>query len=151
MYIAYCIRFLSYGKSIKHTTVLKKWGLRRILDTTGWNLLFTNQCISLLSLLECKQDVFIVHFISIAIGHLNHANRLGLAFLKYIFNNPKMHIWHHSKKPNKYRSTLDFVKCMGLYFKTNYIPKDGRDIELGFNDENEFPHDFIKQGLSLKK
>jgi hypothetical protein len=28
---------------------------------------------------------------------------------------------------------------MGLYFKTN-IPKDGRDIELGFNDENEFPH-----------
>jgi hypothetical protein len=34
---------------------------------------------------------------------------------------------------------------MGLYFKTNYIPKDGRDIELGFNDENEFPHDFIKQ------
>jgi hypothetical protein len=36
--IAYCIRFLSYGKSIKHTTVLKKWGLRRILDTTGWNL-----------------------------------------------------------------------------------------------------------------
>jgi hypothetical protein len=38
----------------------------------------------------------------------------------------------------------------GLYFKTNYIPKDGRDIELGFNDENEFPHDFIKQGLSLK-
>jgi hypothetical protein len=33
---------------------------------------------------------------------------------------------------------------MGLYFKTNYIPKDGRDIELGFS-ENEFPHDFIKQ------
>jgi hypothetical protein len=32
-------------------------------------------------------------------------------------------------------STLNFVKCMGLYFKTNYIPKDGRDIELGFNDE----------------
>jgi hypothetical protein len=52
MYIAYCIRFLSYGKSIKHTTVLKK-GLRRILDTTGWNLLFTNQyCIFLLSLLD---------------------------------------------------------------------------------------------------
>ena len=42
------------------------------------------------------EDVFIVHFISIAIGHLNHAN-LGwdYGFLKYIFNNPKMHIWHH--------------------------------------------------------
>jgi hypothetical protein len=51
--------------------------------------------------------------------------------------------------PNKYGELWNFVKCMGLYFK--YIPKDGRDIELGFNDENEFPHDFIKQVLSLKK
>jgi hypothetical protein len=31
---------IPYGKSIKHTTVLKKWGLRRILDTTGWNLVY---------------------------------------------------------------------------------------------------------------
>jgi sterol desaturase/sphingolipid hydroxylase (fatty acid hydroxylase superfamily) len=64
------------------------------------------------------QDVFIVHFISIAIGHLNHAN-LGwdYGFLKYIFNNPKMHIWHHSKKcQTNMESTLNFVKCMGLYF-----------------------------------
>jgi hypothetical protein len=37
---------------IHKTHTVKKWGLRRILDTTGWNLLFTNQyCISLLSLL----------------------------------------------------------------------------------------------------
>jgi hypothetical protein len=43
-------------------------------------------------------------------------------------------------------STLDFSLSVWDYiFKTNYIPKDGRDIELGFNDENEFPHDFIKQ------
>jgi hypothetical protein len=69
------IAYDSLWKIHKHTTVLKKWGLRRILDTTGWNLLFTNQyCIFLLSLLEVIQDVFIVHFISIAIGHLNHAN-----------------------------------------------------------------------------
>ena len=45
------------------------------------------------------QDVAIVHFFNITIGHLNHAN-LGwnYGFLKYIFNNPKMHIWHHSKR-----------------------------------------------------
>jgi hypothetical protein len=70
------IAYDSYGKSIKHTTVLKKWGLWRILDTTGWNLLFTNQyCISYYPYWGVNpQDVFIVHFISIAIGHLNHAN-----------------------------------------------------------------------------
>jgi hypothetical protein len=76
MYIAYCIRFLSYGKSIKHTTVLKKWGLRRILDTTGWNLVYKSILYIPIILIGGVnlQDVFIVHFISIAIGHLNHAN-----------------------------------------------------------------------------
>jgi sterol desaturase/sphingolipid hydroxylase (fatty acid hydroxylase superfamily) len=100
-------------------------------------------------------DVFIVHFISIAIGHLNHAN-IGwdYGFLKYIFNNPKMHIWHHSKKiSNKYGVNFGISLSVWDYiFKTNYIPRDGRDIELGFNDENEFPHGFIKQELyPLKK
>ena len=42
------------------------------------------------------QIAFIVHFISIAIGHLNHANvDLNYGPLKYVFNNPKMHLWHH--------------------------------------------------------
>lgn len=96
------------------------------------------------------EDVFIVHFISIAIGHLNHAN-LGwdYGFLKYLFNNPKMHIWHHSKiLPNK--NGINFGISLSVWdylFKTNFIPTDGRDIELGFADENSFPKDFIKQEL----
>ena len=101
------------------------------------------------------QDVFIVHFISIAIGHLNHAN-IGWDYgvLKYIINNPKMHIWHHSKKiPN--RNGINFGISLSLWdylFKTNYIPSDGKDIELGFNNDSEFPEDFIAQELyPLKK
>jgi len=96
------------------------------------------------------EDVFIVHFISIAIGHLNHAN-LGwdYGFLKYLFNNPKMHIWHHSKLlPNK--NGVNFGISLSVWdylFKTNFVPTDGRDIELGFDDENSFPKDFIKQEL----
>lgn len=96
------------------------------------------------------QDVFIVHFVSIAIGHLNHAN-LGwdYGYLKYIFNNPKMHIWHHSKKmPNKYGVNFGISLSLWDYlFKTNYIPTDGRDIELGFEDENQFPDSFLQQEL----
>jgi sterol desaturase/sphingolipid hydroxylase (fatty acid hydroxylase superfamily) len=94
------------------------------------------------------EDVFIVHFISIAIGHLNHAN-LGWDYgvLKYIFNNPKMHIWHHSKEmPNK--NGVNFGISLSIWdyiFKTNYIPKSGRDIELGFNNDENFPKDFIQQ------
>lgn len=101
------------------------------------------------------QDVFIVHFITIAIGHLNHAN-IGWDYgiFKYIFNNPKMHIWHHSKViPN--RNGVNFGISLSLWdylFRTNYIPKDGRDIELGFSDDNEFPEDFLKQEIyPLKK
>lgn len=96
------------------------------------------------------QDVFIVHFVSIAIGHLNHAN-LGwdYGYLKYIFNNPKMHIWHHSKEmPNRYGVNFGISLSLWDYlFKTNYIPTDGRDIELGFEDENQFPGSFLQQEL----
>ena len=94
------------------------------------------------------EDVFIIHFISIAIGHLNHAN-LGwdYGFLKYIFNNPKMHIWHHSKEmPNKIGMNFGISLSIWDYiFKTNYIPKNGRDNELGFEDDEKFPKNFMQQ------
>ena len=94
------------------------------------------------------QDVFIVHFFTITIGHLNHAN-LGwdYGFLKYIFNNPKMHIWHHSKAmPNKYGMNFGITLSIWDYiFKTNYIPSDGRDNELGFENDEKFPKDFMHQ------
>lgn len=95
-------------------------------------------------------DVFIVHFITIAIGHLNHAN-LGwdYGFLKYIINNPKMHIWHHSKKiPNKYGVNFGITLSLWDYlFKTNYLPSDGKNIELGFENDQTFPENFIEQEI----
>ena len=94
------------------------------------------------------QDVFIVHFFTISIGHLNHAN-LGwdYGFLKYIFNNPKMHIWHHAKEmPNKFGANFALTLSVWDYlFKTNHIPYDGRDIELGFQEDEKFPKDFLTQ------
>ncbi|MBF04677.1 MAG: sterol desaturase [Flavobacterium sp.] len=103
------------------------------------------------------QEVFIVHFIAITIGHLNHAN-IGWDYgpLKYIFNNPKMHIWHHSKEmPRKYGANFGISLSIWDYlFGSNYIPKDGKDIELGFNEDENFPDSFIEQELyplKLKK
>ncbi|MCW2118788.1 sterol desaturase family protein [Flavobacterium sp. 7A] len=101
------------------------------------------------------QDVFIVHFITIAIGHLNHAN-IGwdYGYLKYILNNPKMHIWHHSKKmPTKYGVNFGISLSLWDYlFGTHYIPSDGKDIELGFANDNHFPDDFLEQEFyPLKK
>lgn len=95
-------------------------------------------------------DVAIVYFFNIIIGHLNHAN-LGWNYgpLKYILNNPKMHIWHHSKElPVKYGVNYGITLSLWDYiFKTDYIPFDGRDIELGFKDDQNFPSNFLKQEL----
>ncbi|MFK7747571.1 MAG: sterol desaturase family protein [Kordia sp.] len=103
------------------------------------------------------QDVAFVYFFTIAVGHLNHAN-LGwdYGFLKYIFNNPKMHIWHHSKElPVRYGVNFGLTLSVWDYlFKTNYIPKNGRDIELGFSNDEAFPQDFLQQEIypiNLKK
>lgn len=98
------------------------------------------------------QSVAIVHFSALTIGHLNHAN-LGWDYgvLKYIFNNPKMHIWHHAKQlPENHQYGVNFGISLSLWdylFKTSHVPHDGRDIELGFEGDEEFPKDFIKQTI----
>ncbi|TRZ43281.1 sterol desaturase family protein [Robertkochia solimangrovi] len=95
-------------------------------------------------------DVALIHFFNITIGHLNHAN-LGWDYgpLKYILNNPKMHIWHHSRKlPNRYGVNFGITLSLWDYlFRTNHIPYNGRDIELGFEGDEEFPVDFVGQEL----
>lgn len=94
--------------------------------------------------------VYIIFFISIAIGHLNHAN-LNLSYgpLKYIFNNPKMHIWHHAKDLPKDRPYgVNFGISLSLWdyiFRTNYIPSEGKDIPLGFKNVKRFPKTFFGQ------
>lgn len=98
------------------------------------------------------QDVAIVHFFNIAIGHLNHANiNWDYGYLKYILNNPKMHIWHHAKKlPEDRKNGVNFGITLSIWdylFKTNYLPYSGRDIEIGFEGDQQFPKDFINQEL----
>ena len=96
------------------------------------------------------QEFFIVHMFGVFVGHLNHANvGWGYGVLGYIFNNPKMHIWHHAKKlPKEHPYGMNFGLSLSIWdylFKTAYIPTDGRDIELGFHDDEDFPEDFGEQ------
>ena len=95
-------------------------------------------------------DVAIVHFFALTVGHLNHAN-LGWDYgpFKYIFNNPKMHIWHHSKElPEHAKYGVNYGLTLSMWdylFRTDHIPFDGRDIELGFDRDEEFPKGFLQQ------
>ncbi len=98
------------------------------------------------------QDFFIVHIFATAIGHFNHSNiNIPLGPLKYILNNPQMHIWHHSKEvPENMRYGMNYGISLSIWdyiFRTNYIPSSGRDIVLGFKGDETFPGSFIEQEL----
>lgn len=88
------------------------------------------------------KDFFIVYTISLVIGHWNHSNIvLPLGPLKYLFNNPQMHIWHHARElPTKYGVNYGLSLSLWDYlFGSAYQPADGRDIELGFDGMEDFP------------
>lgn len=97
------------------------------------------------------KEFFVVHMFTVLVGHLNHANvGWNYGFLGYIFNNPKMHIWHHSKTlPKDHQHGMNFGLTLSLWdylFGTAYLPKkNGRNIELGFKGDENFPADFKNQ------
>ena len=94
------------------------------------------------------QQFYLVHMVALTIGHFNHANiRLHLGPLRYLFNSPQMHIWHHMKKFPR-GCGINFGLSLSVWdwlLGTAYWPKSGRDIELGFADVEEFPDHFGEQ------
>jgi len=106
------------------------------------------------------EHAFFVHFFSIIIGHLNHANvRITWGPFKYVFNNSVMHLYHHAKVlPEDRRDGVNFGISLSIWdyiFKTNYIPqdKDG-DYALGFDGIENYPKGFFRQlvtGFVYKK
>jgi sterol desaturase/sphingolipid hydroxylase (fatty acid hydroxylase superfamily) len=104
-----------------------------------------------LALIGYSIDQFIVvHLIALTIGHLNHANsRIPLGPFKYIINNAPMHIWHHAAVlPPEHKHGVNFGISLSIWdylFKTAYIPYDGRDIDLGFDNLDQFPESLGKQ------
>ncbi len=98
------------------------------------------------------EQAYIVHFLAITIGHLNHSNiKLSYGPLKYVFNNPVMHLYHHAfTLPKESHHGVNFGISLSIWdyiFKTNYIPEDSGTIELGYKDDSKMPKSFKKQLL----
>jgi sterol desaturase/sphingolipid hydroxylase (fatty acid hydroxylase superfamily) len=96
------------------------------------------------------EQAYIVHFSAIAIGHFNHANlKLTWGPLKYILNNPVMHLYHHAYNlPEGHRYGMNFGISLSLWdyiFRTNYIPESSGKIELGFPGDEKLPKGFWGQ------
>lgn len=84
----------------------------------------------------------------VAASSLMGATVLG-PVMKYLFNSPEMHIWHHSYDlPEDRKYGINFGLTLAVWdyiFGTAYIPESGRDIRLGFPGVEEFPQDFVQQ------
>ncbi len=97
------------------------------------------------------EQAYLVHFIAIAIGHFNHSNiKITWGPLKYILNNPVMHLYHHAYVLPEGRYGVNFGISLSVWdyiFGTNYIPEDSGAIELGFPGDEKFPKDFVHQNL----
>lgn len=95
------------------------------------------------------EHAYAVHFAAIAIGHLNHANiKLTYGPLKYVFNNPVMHLYHHSYNLPEGKYGVNFGISLSLWdylFKTNYVPEDSGTIPLGYPGDEKMPKSFWKQ------
>jgi sterol desaturase/sphingolipid hydroxylase (fatty acid hydroxylase superfamily) len=97
-------------------------------------------------------DFFVVYLFALCVGHFNHSNiTVPLGPLKYVLNNPQMHIWHHAKEwPEGHRYGINFGLTFSLWdylFRTAVIPHSGRDITLGFDGVEEFPGTFLGQAV----
>jgi sterol desaturase/sphingolipid hydroxylase (fatty acid hydroxylase superfamily) len=59
-----------------------------------------------------------------------------------------MHIWHHAKHLPAGSTGINFGITLSVWdyiFGTASIPYDGRDIPLGFEEVDTYPHGFFSQ------
>ncbi len=96
------------------------------------------------------EQAFIVHFFTITIGHINHSNlKISYGPLKYLFNNPVMHLYHHAHAlPKKHRYGVNFGLTLSIWdylFGTAYVPEDGGLIKLGYPGDENMPKSFHRQ------
>ncbi|MCB9546944.1 MAG: sterol desaturase family protein [Myxococcales bacterium] len=80
------------------------------------------------------------------IGHLNHANLAwGYGPLRYVFNSPRMHIWHHDYDgPPHGRNFGIIFSTWDWIFGTAYMP-DHPPRKLGYPGVEAVPQDFFGQ------
>lgn len=95
------------------------------------------------------EQAYIVHFIAITIGHLNHANiKLSWGPLKYILNNPIMHLYHHAYDLPRGKFGVNFGISLSLWdylFHTDHVPDTNGEIKLGFPGDEKLSPNFINQ------
>jgi sterol desaturase/sphingolipid hydroxylase (fatty acid hydroxylase superfamily) len=94
--------------------------------------------------------LFAVAVFSTVWGHFNHANvNLGLGPLGYVFNSPRMHLWHHDDS-DEGGVAKNFGIVLSLWdwvFGTAYWPRTRAPQRIGYPHDEEMPPDIVRQLL----
>lgn len=81
-------------------------------------------------------------------GHFNHANlNVGIGPLGYVFNSPRMHMWHHdaSSEGGVAKNYGIVLSVWDYLFRTAYWPRDRAPERIGYRGDEEMPRDLTRQ------
>jgi sterol desaturase/sphingolipid hydroxylase (fatty acid hydroxylase superfamily) len=108
----------------------------------------TAQWLPLALLGASGEAVFWVAVLSTFWGDLNHANlNVGLGPLGYVFNNPRMHLWHHdaSDEGGVAKNFGIVLSAWDFLFGTAYWPRDRSPRRLGYPGDESMPEGLLGQ------
>lgn len=81
-------------------------------------------------------------------GHFNHSNLdLSIGPLAYVFNSPKMHLWHHdaSTEGGPAKNFGIVFSAWDWIFGTAYWPRDREPSRIGFEGDEAVPRNWFGQ------
>ena len=115
-----------------------------------WGEVVIYKTISYLPLVILGVDgtvILIIAIIGTLMQDLNHANlAIDWGPLRYVFNSPKMHVWHHDMEVHG-RGGQNFGIVLSVWdwlFGTVYWPKDtDKPDKLGFQGMQSFPNSVV--------
>jgi len=96
-----------------------------------------------------SQIVLIIAVLGTFIQDLNHANLpINWGSFRYLFNSPKMHIWHHDVELHG-KGGQNFGIALSIWdwiFGTVYWPTNQeRPAKLGFAEQGKFPDNLLER------
>ncbi|MFT5476922.1 MAG: sterol desaturase/sphingolipid hydroxylase (fatty acid hydroxylase superfamily) [Planctomycetota bacterium] len=96
------------------------------------------------------EEVVAVAFLLAVTNVYSHANvNIPLGPLKYIFNNPQLHIWHHAASVDP-RRNVNYGSSLAVWdylLGTAYRPEGRPTPELGYHGDEDFPSGLWAQFL----
>lgn len=88
------------------------------------------------------QQVLLIKILAQVFCTFTHSNlTVPLGPLRYVINNPQLHLWHHAAEvpPNRNVNYGSALSMWDYLFRTDYLPDDRNDLELGFEGIDDFP------------